>query len=128
MVSLERKFDVLHHSIASFTRWLDGCTPLLERLSASQASLESVREGREGGGEGERREGGRENEEEEAQLRDLALQYKVRHAQYHDNGGLGRLSDHPHVLACIYVLYRSALAIQIECVNRLCLLSTCMSP
>ena len=117
MVSLERKFDVLHHSIASFTRWLDGCTPLLERLSASQASLESVREGREGGGEGERREEGRENEEEEAQLRDLALQYKVRHAQYNDNRdylGLGRLSD-------IYLH-----AVEIECVNCLYLLR--MSP
>ena len=77
MVSLERKFDVLHHSIASFTRWLDGCVPLLEKLSATQASLESAREGREGEGEGEERGGGRKDEEE-AKLRDLALQYKVR--------------------------------------------------
>ena len=81
MVSLERKFDVLHHSIASFTRWLDGCTPLLERLSTTQAGLESARKGREGGGEGEGRGEEREKEEEDAELRDLALQYKVRHTQ-----------------------------------------------
>ena len=60
MVSLERKFDILHHSIATFTRWLDSCTPLLDSLSTSQTSLESG-----------------QDEKADSKLRDLALQYKV---------------------------------------------------
>ena len=63
MVSLERKFDVLHHSIATFTRWQDTCSEQLGTLSSVQTDLES---GRGGGGD-----------TEEARLRDLALQYKV---------------------------------------------------
>ena len=61
MVSLERKFDVLHHSIATFTRWLDTCSSQLNSLSSFQTDLES------GHGEGT----------DEFKLRDLALQYKV---------------------------------------------------
>ena len=44
MVSLERKFDVLHHSISSFTRWLDGCNSLLEDMASTRASLDGQEE------------------------------------------------------------------------------------
>ena len=63
MVSLERKFDVLHHSLATFTRWLDTCSAQLSSLSSVQTDLESGHGGDEG--------------TDEAKLRDLALQYKV---------------------------------------------------
>ena len=58
MVSLERKFDVLHHSISSFTRWLDGCNSLLEDMASTRASLEGNEEEvkkkmEEGGSEGD---------------------------------------------------------------------------
>ena len=93
MVSLERKFDILHHSIASFTRWLESCSRLLESLSSSRTVLEaSQRDGE--GSRGEKPSGskrgavkatesllgetsGSSKEEEEAKLRELALQYKV---------------------------------------------------
>lgn len=86
MVSLERKFDILHHSITTFTRWLDSCNRLLEKLSSSQEAIEGGQNGSDrtharGGDRG--REGGgvmgvaNKEEEREAELRDLALQYKV---------------------------------------------------
>ena len=62
MVSLDRKLDVLHHSISTFTRWLDHCSVLLETLSAFQTGLESDHD---------------KARSDESQLRDLALQYKV---------------------------------------------------
>ena len=65
MVSLERKFDVLHQSIATFTRWLDSCSAQLSSLSSDQSDLESRR----GGGSG--------RGTDDTKLRDLALQYKV---------------------------------------------------
>ena len=60
MVNLERKFDILHHSIANFTRWIDSSTSLLKTLSDSQTGLESGQQGK-----------------DDSKLRDLALQYKV---------------------------------------------------